>query len=558
MSIIINAIRSTQKHKQERLDMKFGRIGTATVTVLLGVFLQSTNVFAENYGIEYIGGEPLSADNVRIEPDLLSGLTRVGYGKGVQLTLSDSSLWKSAYIKEDDYCREVPYIEITGNGFDESLENVYATFTRGSYSTKIDIKNVFVERSAIPEGYFYALTIDPYIEVGFRLYVDNGCTEMVENLAYYGHKNLRDVFVETNISLHKNGKDEPFTANDLYFGLTDIDAGQSYRILNPDNMLTPENMFASSAEYLNGDDPDSPLKNRYVADGKYIYSEINGRSYISTANLANIAVRIGEEAQRQGLNMVYGYTGSAGSGALFYAKQYVIEYASDENGLLTGIEKEAIISGDMPSGSTTVPVDNYMFDYWVADKDVALENGDVIGAGNPIAPEQVKQVVVTDNITFTAIHSTVHYEITYVSDDNGKIIGIKSEDVDIDGNPTGSTSAPDKNYEFGYWIADKDVTLENGEIISAGDPITSEQIRQVVITEDITFTAIHKRKADVPDNEDDDPSNINPEIEVPNSGFFTGGISVVVTVSVIGIVLTIALVTGSIPKIVRKRVDFDK
>ena len=48
------------------------------------------------------------------------------------------------------------------------------------------------------------------------------------------------------------------------------------------------------------------------------------------------------------------------------------------------------------------------------------------------------------------------------------------------------------------WIANKDITLKNGNIIEKGNEITNEELKQAVIKENITFTAIEKVLKAVP------------------------------------------------------------
>lgn len=113
------------------------------------------------------------------------------------------------------------------------------------------------------------------------------------------------------------------------------------------------------------------------------------------------------ETLENGLDLVFGFVGKAGSGVEYYAKQFVVKYVSDKNGSITGTEKENIISGRNPSGSTSKPKENFEFAYWEADVDVILVDGTVIKAGNKLSPDQVKKVVVDRDITFTAIHEDV-------------------------------------------------------------------------------------------------------------------------------------------------------
>ena len=121
-----------------------------------------------------------------------------------------------------------------------------------------------------------------------------------------------------------------------------------------------------------------------------------------------------------------------------------------------------------------------------------LEDGTEIKAGDPITPEQVTQIVVTEDIVVTAIHEDTRKTVTYESDEGGEITGIDEEPVVPNGNPTGTEDEPKDEYEFDHWEADKDVVLEDGTEIKAGDPITPEQISHIVVTEDITLTAVHK------------------------------------------------------------------
>lgn len=62
-------------------------------------------------------------------------------------------------------------------------------------------------------------------------------------------------------------------------------------------------------------------------------------------------------------------------------------------------------------------------------------------------------------------------------------------------NPYNNPNNSEGNVQTGYnpdtmmWTIDKEVTLTNSDIISAGAPITTAQLRQIVVTEDIVATA---------------------------------------------------------------------
>ena len=169
-----------------------------------------------------------------------------------------------------------------------------------------------------------------------------------------------------------------------------------------------------------------------------------------------------------------------------------IVYESDEHGEITGITNELVIPDENPTGSESTPEDGFVFDYWVADIDVILEDDTEIPAGDPISPEQIPQIVVDEDIVFTAIHKDIRHKVSYESDDNGTITGTTDEVIVPEHNPNGSDSEPEEGFVFDHWVIDKDVTLEDGTVIKAGDPVAPEQVPQIIVTEDLVITAVHK------------------------------------------------------------------
>ncbi len=99
------------------------------------------------------------------------------------------------------------------------------------------------------------------------------------------------------------------------------------------------------------------------------------------------------------------------------------------------------------------------------------------------------------------------YRVVYESDDFGKIIGITDENLMSGDNPSGSRQEADDGYHFVYWIADQDVTLDDGTVIKKGEKLTDEQILRVVVHQNITFKAIHEQDEE--------------EVLVPNTGNMT-------------------------------------
>ncbi len=137
-----------------------------------------------------------------------------------------------------------------------------------------------------------------------------------------------------------------------------------------------------------------------------------------------------------------------------------------------------------------------------------MTDGTEIKAGDPITPEQVGQIVVAEDLTLTAVNEEIRYRINYEPGKEGKIAGITSEDVAVEQNPSGSGVTPEEGFEFDHWTADVDVVLADGTEIKAGEPISSDQVKQIIVEQDIILTAVY-RTASAP--------------EVPNTGSMTNG-----------------------------------
>ena len=482
------------------------RIILATA-MFFGASTLSPGVFADNYGIVYQGGEVLGEDNVTIDPGLIKSLTpllRHGYSTN---TPNGSTRWKSAYVKEirsngEPRCRSYYYISVSNNNPITADDGVGFTISNDNYRAEITVKGASLE--GFSDDAVVTLSIVPehaFLYAGWNPYEDASCetaTPGISPISVPGGNVDGRVFADLNIKLYKNGEDTVFKSDELFFGITDVDAAQSFRILNQDNLLTKQSMFAEDAAGLQDPNPDATLRNYFVSNGNYIYSEFGDRKTVATDNTSNIYVKLTDDTQENGLDVVFGYASSAGSGIEYYTKQYTVTYESDNNGTITGITDEKVISGNNPAGSTENPGEHYASTYWTANKDVTLSDGTTIAEGDPITSDQITKVVVNQDITFT-IHHVRQYTVTYKSDDGGTISGITNENVNTNANPAGSTQTPNEHYVFTYWTADKKVTLKDGTTIPAGDPITSEQIKNVVVDQDITFTAVHAVSIVTPD-----------------------------------------------------------
>ena len=474
----------------------FKKIGIVASALLLGAMHFPLTAFAANeYNINYSGGADLGSGNVTVNAGLINGLTELISVGSVTVTPNDASVWKSGYIKENNgtECNTFKYLEIKSAGLTGN-SNYGFTMSNNSYDLEVILKKVVAESigsNTVVIGYRPDVSL---IYGGFAVYsnkVNGECQNLKSGLSTISvrNDNANDkLFIELVLKLHKKGETAILNSNELYFGITDIDAAQSYKIMNSSNLLSPSNMFAKDAAALQ---PTASLKNKFVASGNYIYSQYkdNGDpAIVDSNNAANVYVKIEETAQNEGLDVVYGFAHAAGSGIVFLAKQYTVKYVAETGGSITGKTSETVPSGSNPTSTTKQANDKYKFVRWIANKNVTLKNGDTITAGNLITEAQIKQVVVNEDLTFTA-QFVRQYTVNYEAEEGGRITGQTTEQVDAGSNPTSTTKQANDKYKFVRWIANKNVTLKNGDTITAGNLITEAQIKQVVVNEDLTFTA---------------------------------------------------------------------
>ena len=180
--------------------------------------------------------------------------------------------------------------------------------------------------------------------------------------------------------------------------------------------------------------------------------------------------------------------------AYHYKTKYIVKYEDGNNGTISGIESEEVAENGTILGTEVSPKKGWQLSHWVADKKVKLRNNNEIEAGNPIDKEQINEVIITENISFRAEYDYATFGITYESDENGALTGIAEESKVFNENPTGSSSLANEDYFFLGWMADVDVTLTDGKVIKAGNIITDEQLKTIVVDDDIVFTAIHAKE----------------------------------------------------------------
>ena len=379
---------------------------TAGALLLAGFIAPNVNAADIPYGMSYSGGEVLGASNVVEAPTLINSLTELTKWDESEATYhSNSDLWHEGYWLDDQKnCFPSKYLLFSESSeIDWENEDLGVDINDGTYTRSFRIKDIQVydPNNKLDDDKTFAIRSTGGFNIG-EVFTDKKCKNRINTyeLDINDGKSVR-LYAETETKLYKNstGKD---VFDDLYYGITDIDAAQSYKILNEGNEFVAGEMYARSIRSLQPSEDESPSndENMYVDSGNYIYSE----GMFNTHRDASIFVKVKPQAQSDGLRVVYGFRHKAGSSTLLFAKQLLVQYESDDKGVITGIEDEEIISGDNPTGSSTEPNEGYELDYWTADKDVTLEDGTVIEAGKPLTPEEVMLVDVREDLVFTAIH----------------------------------------------------------------------------------------------------------------------------------------------------------
>ena len=197
----------------------------------------------------------------------------------------------------------------------------------------------------------------------------------------------------------------------------------------------------------------------------------------------------------------------------FIPKDYEVTYVSDNGGNITGKTDERKDPDEITTGSEQEPKDMYRFAHWIADIDVTLKDGTTIPQGEPLTDEQIKNVVVNSDIEFTAIHEKL-WNVYYVSDEGGTIVGKEAEIRAESENPTNSSQQPNEGWQFTTWTVEQAVMTTDGKEYPAGSTIPDEDIEKVIVDKDITFTAHHELipALKIEKTADKDTYNVDEEI----------------------------------------------
>ena len=130
--------------------------------------------------------------------------------------------------------------------------------------------------------------------------------------------------------------------------------------------------------------------------------------------------------------------------------------------------------------------EGYVFKGWNTDKDATKAK---------FQKDDEVTVNSLDENTNNYIYAIWAPIINYTTDGNGQVkegenfVDNTKEEVELKSNPKGTETKAKDGYKFSHWTADKEITLNDGTKIPAGEIITEEQLKQAVITEPLTFKA---------------------------------------------------------------------
>lgn len=289
---------------------------------------------ANNYDIEYSGGEPLGAQNVQIDPNLVDGLVSLMPVENITVEPSSSTRIQHGYIEDAGSCYPFNYVAVSNDALITQQDNISFTLMSDKYVSEVDVKNIVLDN--MPDGKAVAVgmtTTQSYLWAGHPIYSDAECQDSLSTVAAMLPEQDERVFSELNIKVYKkNNLMTPFVVDGLYFGITDIDAAQSFKILNNRDILVKGNMYSLNAEGLQMQGAENVARNMYVEGGRYIYSEniVNGEyEPLRLPNTANLYVGLDATVQEEGLDIVFGFAMAAASGIEYYAPPEVLEPEPD-------------------------------------------------------------------------------------------------------------------------------------------------------------------------------------------------------------------------------------
>ena len=151
------------------------------------------------------------------------------------------------------------------------------------------------------------------------------------------------------------------------------------------------------------------------------------------------------------------------------------------------------VMGDTVEDSHLTVKPGYYLVGFTCDKPVLIRGENTPRpAGSVIEIHDINSIIVQSDIVLTAVYEE-NKNVHYLPGDNGTITGIKTETVRENRNPSGTTIEPNEKYAHIGFIANVDLTLNDGTQYPSGELIPAEKLTSVIITEDTIFTAQYAR-----------------------------------------------------------------
>ncbi|MDU1030657.1 MULTISPECIES: SHIRT domain-containing protein [Anaerococcus] len=239
----------------------------------------------------------------------------------------------------------------------------------------------------------------------------------------------------------------------------------------------------------------------------------DSNSYINDAKA--LAADVGDVKVNDGKKVFVGWSETKdGSSGLILPSETVL---MDKNKTLYAQWKEI---PDLPTTKVTYDANGGVGDQHVVDEIITNDFHKVLGNGEGEKINYTREGYVfkgwnrdknatkaefqkDDEVTVTSLDESKNNYIyaiwapiiNYTTDGNGQVkegenfVDNTKEEVELKSNPKGTDTKAKEGYKFSHWTADKEITLNDGTKIPAGEKITDEQLKQAVITEPLTFKA---------------------------------------------------------------------
>lgn len=428
-------------HFDRRFKQRIWNKGLLFVLLFLvvgvGCVGRTQNVLAENYGIEYSGGDELTMGGPSLTVTGLSTTSFVEFfnprinGSCDPTIIKDEPLkvecktseektlwrfenvdennrddWVGAWVDDRGQCYYRPYYKSILDGSNMKKEiKAKATISKKSEITdetlneEISFLGVAQHnfKKAKNDGDFIALFFVPTSgnleAMGNNAYrSQEGCekkdgNDKVPHMREYGYY-LNDsssdtrikqgglfltasdlgvggkIFVETEISLRDESGD-PVQSRELYYGITDFDRGESYKI-NGSNGSLSGGLYATEAAVLQPSSLPSKfqgLRNMVVrggTGGDYIYSDYcvksSGVILCYPFDITDTSDKIFTKIDHPDINVIFGFSVHSQSGMMFYQrkhKDYLRVYGGNvySDGEISAFSKEDAFGSGSSFGS---------------------------------------------------------------------------------------------------------------------------------------------------------------------------------------------------------------